>query len=438
MLSASTALDPLYAKISRRILPLLLIGYIVAYLDRVNVGFAKLQMLEDLQFSQTVYGLGAGIFFIGYFFFEVPSNLLLHRLGARRWLARIMISWGIVSAMMLFVATPAQFYALRFVLGAAEAGFFPGVIFYLTQWYPSTRRGKVTALFMTGIAICSVIGSLLSGWIMQTFDGVHGWAGWQWLFLLEALPAVLMGLVLFVRLDDNRSQARWLSDEEKSLLTADLERDAGAQPAGTLRDALRDGRVWFGCLVYFCAVIGLYGISFWMPTIVSDMGVESTLHIGMLTAIPYAVGGVGMVLVGRSADRHGERRWHIAISATIGALGLALSVVFAGNTLLAMIALTLATFGTLTVPPLFWSIPTAFLRGAAAAAGIAVINSFGNLAGFVGPYVVGWIRDVTGSTGSGMYFVAACVFMSGVLVLLHSPLNDDMATAEEHPGGLGR
>ena len=379
-----------------------------------------------MQFSQTVYGLGAGIFFIGYFLFEVPSNLILHRVGARRWLARIMISWGIVSAMMLFVTTPAHFYVLRFLLGAAEAGFFPGVIFYLTQWYPSTRRAKITALFMTGIAICSVIGSLLSGWIMQSFDGVYGWGGWQWLFLLEALPAVLVGLILLFRLDDSRQQARWLSDEEKSILAADLERDAGAQPAGTLRDALRDGRVWFGCLIYFCAVIGLYGISFWMPTIVSDMGVKSSLHIGMLTAIPYAVGGIGMVLVGRSSDRRRERRWHIAIPAALGALGLAMSVVLAENTILAMMALTLATFGVLAVPPLFWSIPTAFLRGAAAAAGIAVINSFGNLAGFVGPYAVGWIRDATGSTGSGMYLIAACGLLSGVLVLIGvRPVSDD-------------
>jgi len=395
----------------------MLIGYVAAYLDRVNVGFAKLQMLEDLQFSQTVYGLGAGIFFIGYFLFEVPSNLLLHRMGARVWLARIMISWGVISAAMMFVETSGAFYALRFLLGAAEAGFFPGVIFYLTQWYPASRRGKVMALFMTGIPICSVLGSVISGWIMQTFDGMNGLAGWQWLFLLEALPAIFVGLYMFLRLDNSIAEAAWLTAEEKSSLSADLAQDAGASPAGTFMDALRDGRVWFACLIYFCFVTGLYGVSFWLPTILSDMGIKSPLDIGLLSAIPYAVAAVGMVLVGRSADRRGERRWHVALPAALGAVGLLLSVVFAANVVLAMAALTLATSGILTAPPLFWSLPTAYLRGAAAAAGIAIINSFGNLAGFVSPYVVGGLKDFTGSTAAGMYFVAAFVFIGAVLAL---------------------
>jgi D-galactonate transporter len=411
-------LERLYSKVSWRLLPLLLLGYIAAYLDRVNVGFAKLQMLEDLKFSQTVYGLGAGIFFIGYFIFEVPSNLMLHRVGARRWLARIMISWGIISAIMMFVETPSAFYALRFLLGAAEAGFFPGVIFYLTQWYPAARRGRVTAIFMMGIAICSVIGSILSGGIMEAFDGMNGWAGWQWLFLLEAVPAIVIGICILIWLDERIESAKWLDASEKRQLADELARDMGAKIEGGLAAALRDRRVWLGCLIYFCIVMGLYGIGFWLPTIISDMGVKRPLHIGLLTAIPYALAAVGMVLVGRSADRHGERRWHLAIPAVIGALGLVLSVVAANNTVLAMVGLSLAAFGVLTAAPLFWSIPTSYLKGAAAAAGIAIINSFGNLAGFVSPYLVGWIKDLTGSTASGVYVLAAFVFSAAVLVVL--------------------
>lgn len=414
-------LERAYSKVSRRIVPLMLIGYIAAYLDRVNVGFAKLQMLEDLSFSQTVYGLGAGIFFIGYFLFEVPSNMLLHRFGARVWLARIMITWGVISAAMMFVTSTTAFYALRFLLGIAEAGFFPGVILYLTQWYPAARRGKVTAIFMTGIAICSVVGSLLSGWIMQTFDGMHGWAGWQWLFLLEALPAVFIGIYIFFRLTDNIAGAKWLTSEEKSLLSAELARDGAHKSAHSFGDAFRDGRVWFACLIYFCAMTGLYGISFWMPTIIADMGVQKPLEIGALTAIPYAFAAVGMVLVGRSADRRRERRWHVAVPAALGALGLVLSVLTADHPAVAMAALTLATFGILTAAPLFWSLPTAYLSGAAAAAGIAIINSCGNLAGFASPYIVGWIKDATGSTAAGMYYVAAFVFTGAVLVILGIP-----------------
>jgi D-galactonate transporter len=421
IVAESDRLESAYSKVSRRILPILLLGYVIAYLDRVNVGFAKLQMLEDLHFSEAVYGLGAGIFFLGYFLFEVPSNMILHRVGARRWIARIMITWGVIAAAMMFVKTPSAFYIFRFLLGLAEAGFFPGVILYLTQWYPAERRGRVTAIFMTGIAICSVIGSLLSGWIMQTFDGLNGWAGWQWLLLLEGLPAVLVGVYILFRLTDRIEDASWLTEAEKTLIASDVARDAGSQPAGSLGTALRDGRVWFACLIYFCVITGLYGIGFWLPTIVSEMGVKSPLDIGMLTAIPYTGAAIGMVLVGRSADQRNERRWHVAIPAILGALGLVLSVLLSSNVLASIVALTVATFGVLTAVPLFWSIPTAYLRGAAAAAGIALINSFGNLAGFTSPYFVGWIKDLTGSTAIGMFCVAAFVFTGAILVLAGIP-----------------
>ena len=421
MLDHADRLEPIYSKVSRRVLPLLLLGYIAAYLDRVNVGFAKLQMVDDLGFSQTIYGLGAGIFFLGYFLFEVPSNILLHRIGARVWIARIMISWGVVSAAMMFVTTPATFYALRFLLGVAEAGFFPGVIFYLTQWYPAQRRGRVIAIFMTGIAISSATGSVLSGWILQAFDRLYGWAGWQWLFLLEALPAIVIGFCIFFRLTNTIESASWLSSDEKRLLSNELASEAGTKRLGTYGDAFRSGRVWFACLIYFCIVTGLYGIAFWLPTIIADMGIKDSLHIGLLSAIPYAFAALGMVLIGRSADRRGERRWHVAVPAALGAVGLVLSVILSQNNTMALAALTLATVGIFTATPLFWSIPTAFLSGATAPAGIAIINSFGNLAGFVSPYGVGWIRDHTGSTAAGVYSIAGFVFMGAVLVIAGIP-----------------
>lgn len=410
-------LERLYSRVTRRIVPLMVLGYIAAYLDRVNVGFAKLQMLGDLQFSETVYGFGAGIFFLGYFLFEVPSNMVLHRIGARRWLARIMISWGIISAAMMFVATPTSFYVLRFLLGAAEAGFFPGVIYYLTQWYPAARRGKIVALFMTGVAICSFAGSLISGAIMQLFDGVYGLAGWQWLFIIEALPALGIGVYFLLRLTDNIHTATWLQPHEKVVLAAQLAAESPGSPAGTFKNAVQDWRVWVSCLMYFSCASGIYGLGFWLPTIVSDMGVRTTVEIGMLTAIPYAVAGVGMVLVGRSSDRQRERRWHFAVSAAMGGLGLVLSVQFANYPAVALAALTLATLGVLSAAPLFWNFPTAFLKGAAAAAGIAIINSIGNLAGFAIPFLMGWIKDATGSTANGMYCIAALMFGGAVLAL---------------------
>jgi len=414
-------LDATYAKVSRHIVPLMFLAYVVAYLDRVNVGFAKLQMLADLRFSETMYGFGAGIFFLGYFLFGVPSNVLLHKWGARRWIALLMIAWGLISGSMMWVGTPASYYVLRFLLGVAEAGFFPGAIFYFTQWYPSTRRGRVTALFMSAIAICSVVGSVVSGLIMQTFNGAYGWAGWQWLFLLEAAPAVLIGFCVLFWASDNMAGTPWLNTEEKKLLAADLVRDAGPEPQGNFTDAVRDRRVWIACLIYFCAMTGLYGISFWLPTIISEMGVKEPLHIGLLTAIPYSVAAIGMVLVGHSADRRNERRWHVAIPAALGAIGLVLSVWYSASGIAAMAALSLAAFGIFTTPPLFWSLPTAYLRGPAAASGIAFINSFGCLAGFGSPYTIGWLKDLTHSTAAGVYVVAGFVVTGAVLVIVGIP-----------------
>ncbi|BAN23864.1 MFS transporter [Caballeronia insecticola] len=406
-----------YRKVAWRLSPLLLICYVVAYLDRVNVGFAKLQMAADLQLSDAVYGFGAGIFFFGYFIFEIPSNVILHRVGARVWIARIMISWGIISALTMFVTTPTMFYVMRFLLGAAEAGFFPGIILYLTYWFPARRRGRMTTLFMTAIALSGLIGGPISGWIMKAFDGVHGWHGWQWLLLLEGIPSVIVGLVVLAKLDDRIAKAKWLTTEERELLERNIAADNVSKEDPSIGKILSSPKVWLMSLIYFSFVMGLYGVSFWLPTIIKSMGVSDPLQVGLLSAIPYGVAVIGMLYAARSADRTGERRWHIAIPAFIGAIGLVLSVVWSSNTMLAMIGLTLATMGILTTLPLFWSLPTAFLAGTGAAAGIAMINSLGNLAGFLSPYLVGWLKQVTSSTASGMYMLAGFLVLGALLAL---------------------
>jgi D-galactonate transporter len=415
--SGTTLEQAAYRKVTWRLIPFLFLCYVVAYLDRVNVGFAKLQMLTDLQFSETIYGLGAGIFFIGYFLFEVPSNIILHRTGARVWIARIMVTWGVISSLMMFVTTPMMFYILRFMLGVAEAGFFPGIILYLTYWFPMQRRARVVALFMTAIALSGVVGGPLSGWIMQAFAGVHGWHGWQWLFLLEGIPSIVMGICVFFYLDDAIASAKWLSDAEKRLLQDNIQRDEGSRTDHSLGQVFRNPKVWLMAAIYFCCIMGLYGISFWLPQLIKSAGVKDVLNVGLLTMVPYSLAAVAMVLASRSSDRSGERRWHISGAAFIGGLGLVLSGMFGSDITLAMAALSLATMGILTSLPLFWTLPTAMLRGSAAAAGIALINAIGNLAGFVSPFMVGSIKDATGSTTAGLYVLAASLVVGGILVL---------------------
>lgn len=416
--SASNAFEQAtYRKVAWRLIPFLLLCYIAAYLDRVNIGFAKLQMQGDLKFSDTIYGLGAGIFFVGYFIFEVPSNVILHRVGARVWIARIMISWGVLSACMMFVTTPTMFYVLRFLLGAAEAGFFPGIILYLTYWYPAQRRARVTALFMTAVAISGVVGGPLSGWVLRDFNGLNGWAGWQWMFLIEGLPSILIGIIVLFYLDDRIRHAKWLSADEQALLERHIAADNAHKADASVVTILTRPRVWHLSLIYFCFVMGLYGVSFWLPTIVNQTGVSDALVIGLLSAIPWAFAVVAMVLVARSADRRDERRWHIAIPGLLGAVGLVLTIAWRADTTLAMAALTLATMGMMATLPLFWSMPTAMLAGTGAAAGIALINSLGNLAGFVAPYAVGALKDQTSSTNPGIYLLAASLVLGAILTL---------------------
>lgn len=409
-----------YRKVAWRLIPLLLLCYVVAYLDRVNVGFAKLQMIDELKFSETVYGLGAGIFFIGYFLCEVPSNIILHKVGARVWIGRIMITWGILSAAMMYVSSPTMFYVMRFALGIAEAGFFPGIILYLTYWYPAQRRGRMTAMFMTAIALSGVIGGPLSGAIMKHAHGINGLSGWQWMFLLEGLPSVVLGVAVILMLKDRIADAQWLTDDEKALLIRNIAAEESAKEDHNVLAVMGSGRVWLCAAIYFSYVMGLYGVSFWMPSIIKAMGYADPLDIGMISAIPYGVSVVVMLLVANSADRSGERRWHVAIPGFVGAIGLAMSVVWSKDPVLAVAALTVGLSGIMATLPLFWSLPTAFLAGAGAAAGIALINSLGNLSGFASPYAVGWLKDATGTTDAGVYLLA-CGMVVGALLTLSVP-----------------
>ena len=413
--------DALYAKVTWRLIPFLYLCYVAAYLDRVNVGFAKLTMASDLRFSDTIYGLGAGVFFLGYFLFEVPSNLLMHRIGARLTMARIMILWGLISASTMFVSSPEMFYAMRFLLGMAEAGFFPGVVLYLTYWYPAQRRGRAQTLLVTGVAVAGVLGNPVSGWIMESTHGAHGLQGWQWLFLLEGLPSVVLGLLAFRYLDNSVAEARWLTPDERAVLTANIDKEAAEKSTTDAMHALRDGRVWLLALIYFCLASGLYGVNFWLPTIVKGMGITDLEQIGLVSAVPWLAAAFAMVAVARSADLRRERRYHVAVPALLGAVGLAASVPLAGHPAAAIAALALGTCGLLSSIPLCWSLATAFLGGAGAASGIALINSFGNLSGFAAPYLMGFIRERTGSTDLAMYTLAAVLVLGAVLVLTRVP-----------------
>lgn len=412
-----------YRKVSRRLIPLLFFAYIAAYLDRVNVGFAKLGMAADLGFSDTVYGLGAGIFFIGYFLFEVPSNVILHRVGAKVWIARIMIGWGLLSAGMMFVNSATSFYVMRFLLGVAEAGFFPGVILYLTYWFPRAERGRRTAGFMTAVAVAGVIGGPVSGWILGTLDGLAGWAGWQWLFLLEGIPSVIIGLVVLAFLDNGPAKAGWLTEAERALLVANLEADERAKAkdgatGSTLKDAFRDGRVWVLCLVYFGLALGIYAISFWLPQIIKETITTEPVAIGFISALPWLAAAVAMTMNGHHADRTGERRWHTAAPALLGGVALGVSAFPGLGGWAGIAAITVATAGILSAASGFWALPTAILSGAGAAAGIAWINSVGNLAGYASPFMIGRIRDTTGSMVTAMLVVAGALVLAGVLALL--------------------
>jgi len=399
-------------------LPYLFLLYVVAYLDRVNVGFASLQMNEDLGFNDAVFGFGSGIFFVGYMLFQVPSNLVLQRWGARRLIATLMVVWGCCSMAMVMVRTVPHFYVLRFLLGLAEAGFFPGVVLYLTYWFPARQRAQAVSLFMTATAISGVIGGPLSGALLD-LDGRHGVSGWQWLFLIEATPAILLGVVTWFFLPDRPTEAKWLTREETAWLTEELatERLARGEARQVGLAAAFSPAVWHLSFLYFSLVCSMYSVTLWMPQIIKGFQGFSDFAVGCLSAIPYMCAAYGMVVVGQHSDRTGERRWHVAVSAWVGAVGLVLAAVFAHQPWLGLLALALAALGIWgTVGP-FWALPTTMLEGTAAAAGIALINSIGNLGGFVGPYAVGVLKVKTGHFAAGLYGLAALLVLGGVLAL---------------------
>jgi len=410
-----------YHKVDLRLIPFLFFCYILAYLDRVNVGFAKLQMLKDLSLSDAAFATGAGIFFIGYFFFEVPSNVLLKKYGARMWIARIMISWGIISACMIFVKGAWSFYGLRFLLGIAEAGFFPGVIFYLTLWYPSRLRSTRTAWFVAAIAVSGVIGNPVSGWIMDALSGAMKLTGWQWLYLSEGIPSIIVGFWVIYYLNSSIEEAKWLTGEEKALLANNLIAEDKHKTEHKLSDAFASGKVWVLCAIYFTLMIGLYGIAFWLPTIVKAFGIKGYLRVGLVTAIPYGVAVIGMILLSNHSDKTGERRLHYVVNVTAGALGLVLSGVYASNPALAIIFLSIGTLGVIGSMPLFWPLPSAFLAGTAAAAGIGIVNSVGNLGGYFGPNIPVWAKLVSADRSAALYIIAGILMIGALLIFFFIP-----------------
>ena len=402
--------------VRRRLIPFLFFLYIFAYLDRINVGFAALQMNRALGFSATTYAFGAGIFFLSYVAFEVPSNVILARVGARLWIARIMITWGLVSSATLLVRSANAFYGLRFLLGLAEAGFFPGIIFYLTEWVPARDRARTIAAFMTATLIAGVVGGPVSGALLA-LDGVGGLAGWQWLFLLEGIPSIVAGLVVLFVLVDRPEDAAWLPPRQKAALVARLAEERAAAGAQTASEALTNWRVWLLGVAYFCAVpVALYAFGFWLPQIIQGSFQGSGFEIGLLSAIPYLAGAIAMVVVGRHSDRTGERRWHVALSAFTCAAGF-MATAFVHGLTASMVTLTIAMVGLASIFGPFWTLGSAFMRGTGAAAGIALVNSIGNTGGFVGPYLLGAIKDHTQSFAAGLFAIGAIVAIGGLLVL---------------------
>ncbi|OII15195.1 hypothetical protein BIU97_14785 [Curtobacterium sp. MCBA15_009] len=409
--------DALFRKVSTRVLPLAMIGFFLSYLDRVNIGFAQEQLSTDLGFSYAVYGLGAGLFFVGYFLFEIPSNLILAKVGARKWIARIMITWGLISGCMFLVDSETTFYVLRFLLGVAEAGFIPGVLFYMAQWFPASRRGRAWGIFYIALAASGVVGGPVSGIILDGMRGVAGLDGWQWLFIIEALPTVVLGFVVLRFLQEDHRTVRWLTEPERARLGHLLE--AEAPPAGHtgLATVFRSPIIWMLTGIYFSYNFALYGISFWLPNLIRDLGVEGDVTVGLVSALPSLAAIVAMVLFGRSSDRHGERKKHIAAAFALSAIGFVTCILAGDNTVLGIIGLMLANAGALSIPAVFWSFQTSMLTGTALAGGIALINSTGNLAGFAAPYAIGAVKDATQTATIALWITAGFMVLGGILVL---------------------
>jgi MFS transporter, ACS family, tartrate transporter len=406
-------------RVIRRLIPFIFLCYVVAYIDRVNIGFATQELQRDLGLSEAAYGLGGGLFFLGYCLFEIPSNLILDRVGARIWIARIMILWGLVSMAMMFVVGQWSFYAMRVLLGVAEAGFFPGMVLYLTYWIPSADRARAGALFMTAAPVAVLIGAPLSESLLA-LDGWLGLAGWQWLFLVEGFPAVVLGGIALVFLTDRPEQATWLQPHEREWLgrtMAEERRQRESHHRGSHLAALLNGRVLLICFIYFLNTLVTYGVFLWLPRILTDASGYRGAKLSAITAIPFAVALVGMVLIGRHSDRTRERKWHVATCALLGATGLLIAASAGTNVTLIVFAFAVSQLGQRSVQGVFWAIPPIFLGGTAAAAGIALINSVGNLGGFFGPTAMGWLRGVSGSYAPGLLVLASALIIEAALVV---------------------
>lgn len=418
-------------KITWRIVPFIMILYLIAYIDRVNIGFAAITMKEDLGFTASILGFGAGIFFLGYFLFEVPSNIILHKVGARIWIARVMVTWGIIAGGMAFVESSTSFYVMRFLLGVAEAGFFPGIILYLSYWFPARNRAGVIALFMAAAPIATAIGSPISAALLE-MHGIMGLAGWQWMFLIEAVPAVILGVVVFFYMTDRPEKATWLKPDEREWLVKTMQAEdankGGEQHHSILR-GLANPRVLALALIYFGTSAGLYTLGIWAPQIIKELGVSS-MTVGLLNAIPPIISVVAMILWSRHSDKTNERTWHVALACLTAAVGLAIAA-STGSMFGLIAALTIVNVGISCSKPPLWSMPTMFLSGAAAATGIATINSIGNLGGFAGPAMIGWVKDQTGSFAGGLYFVAGLLILSTVLTLVFSFTQKNKANSAE-------
>ncbi|WP_321822632.1 MULTISPECIES: MFS transporter [unclassified Burkholderia] len=420
----------LFSKISWRILPFLLTCYTLAFLDRINIGFAKLQMQNDLGFSDAVYGLAAGIFFVGYVLFEVPSNLWMLRVGARKTISRIMVLWGITSAATLFVRNDTMFYCLRFLLGVFEAGFLPGMLFYLTYWYNEKRMARVIAIVTLAGPIGGALGGPMSTWILTKFSGAHGLAGWQWMFLLEGLPCVVLGVVARFFLTDRPSDAKWLTETEKCLLVAEL--GSPAPKHRSFAHVLKDPRIYLMCAAYFCVIASMYVVSFWLPTILKERGVTNMLHIGLYSAIPHAVAAFGMYFGSRSSDMHRERRYHSAVPALVGALAIAGAALLTGQLVTSLLLLAIANTMMYMAYAVFWATPSEYLKGDSAAGGIALINTTGLIGGFMSPTFIGWIKTLTGSTQFGLLGMSCVLAIGSLLLLVNRVPNDGEAHGHRH------
>ena len=422
MTPAQPSSDNVYKKVAWRLMPVLFVSYIFAYLDRVNIGFAKLGMKNELWYTDSVFSFGAGIFFIGYFLFEIPSNILMHKIGARVWIARIMVSWGLISALCAFSNSANSFYFLRFLLGVAEAGFFPAIILYLTYWFPQKRRASMYALFFIAINVAGIVGSPISGWIMSATQHSTTLKSWQWLLILEAVPSLLMGLCIPFLLTNQPEKATWLTNEEKSIISKDLEDDLQLNIGGNKKlynvlDALRSFKVWVFALVYFFIIIGLYGLSFWLPQIIENTITTNKLEIGFYASIPWACAALGMILYSGHSDRKGERRWHVAVACFVGMLAFIASGLEATSAFFILFSISIATTSLMCALSIFWSLPAMVLTGTAAAAGIALINSVGNIGGFFSAEMFTWFK-MHFNLGVGLMAAGISLGLAGLITLI--------------------